>query len=93
MKDLSPQQKKEFIKRSHDLHPVVMIGNKGLTDTVNNEIEIALNAHELIKIKIAGQDREGRSALLSTISEVHKATLIQEIGMIGIFYRKREEVA
>ena len=91
MKELSQEGKKALIKRSHDLHAVVMIGNKGLTDAVNNEIEIALNAHELIKIKIAGQDREQRSAVFKTISETHTAHLVQEIGMTGIFYRKNEE--
>lgn len=92
MKELTQQGKKELIKRSHDLHPVVMIGNKGLTEAVGKEIELALNVHELIKIKVAGQDREARSAVLASISEAHQAHLIQEIGMIGIFYRKRAEV-
>lgn len=91
MKELTQEGKKALLKRSHELRPVVMIGNKGLTEAVNKEIDIALNVHELIKIKIAGQDREQRSAVLKTISETHQAHLIQEIGMIGLFYRKSEE--
>ena len=91
MKELTQEQRKHFIKLSHDLHPVVRIGNKGLTPAVDNEIEIALNAHELIKIKMTGQDREQRSAVLKSIGEAHSAHLIQEIGMIGLFYRKSEQ--
>ena len=93
MKDLTPQQKKHFIRKSHELHPVVMIGNKGLTETVNKEIDIALSAHELIKIKIAGADRDQRTSLIETIGKRHHAILIQQIGMVGIFYRKNEIVS
>lgn len=90
MQPLNNQQKKHFIRQSHALHPVVMIAGKGLTEAVNKEIDIALNAHELIKIKIAAGDRTQRTAMLNTISETHEANLIQQIGMIGIFYRKNE---
>ena len=88
---LTNEGKKALLKRAHDLHPVVRLGNKGLTEAVNKEIDIALNVHELIKIKVTGQEREQRSLVLKTIAETHQAHLLQEIGMIGVFYRKNEE--
>lgn len=88
MNNLTKEQKKQLIAQSHNLHPVVMIGNKGLTDAVNIEIERALESHELIKIKVAGADREARNKMFATISDTHKAALVNAIGFIGTFYRK-----
>ena len=90
MNNLTKEQKKHLIAQSHKLHPVVMIGNKGLTDAVNIEIERALESHELIKIKVAGADREARSKMFATISDRHNATLVNTIGFIGTFYRKND---
>lgn len=87
MISLEPKQKNLLSKQAHSLKPVVMIGAKGLTKAVDAEIDIALTAHELIKIKIAGADRDVRQQMLETISETHKAALVKHIGCIGIFYR------
>lgn len=91
MQALSPKQKKQLLKAAHNLRPVVMIGNKGLTDAVAIEIDHAFQAHELIKIKIAGADRDERGAMLQEISEDHDAALVQKIGCIGIFYKPNQE--
>lgn len=80
---------RELKKKAHHLKPIVMIGAQGFTEAVLNEIEIALNAHELIKIKINGKDRKARNEIAQSISEKTQATLIQSIGNIVAIYRKR----
>ena len=75
--------------RAHALNPVVMIGNKGLTDAVLLEIEAALETHELIKVKIAAA-RDERSVIAQKIAEATEADLIQTIGQMAIFFRPSE---
>lgn len=75
----------------HSLNPVVMIGQKGLTDEVLSELEIALNHHELVKIKIAIDDREARKELVNSICEQSQSESIQVIGKTVSVYRQNEE--
>ena len=89
-KNATLHQKKQLMGRAHSLHPVVMIGRNGLTEAVHAEIETALIAHELIKIKIASHDRDHRTALFGRIAKQHQATLLHKIGLIAIFYRPNE---
>jgi len=77
--------------RAHSLKPVVMIGDKGLTDAVLAETNIALDAHELIKIKIAGHDREDKQAITQELCHELDAQLIQKIGNIIVVYRLNSE--
>jgi len=60
---LNPAERKALRARAHKLEPVVMIGGKGLTDEVIAEIDRALSAHELIKVRAAGLEREARAAI------------------------------
>ncbi len=85
---LSSKQKKQFKAQAHHLKPIVLIGNKGLTEAVSNEIERALDDHELIKVRIMGEDRTERLQLSATICQTHQAELIQILGRIAILYRK-----
>ncbi len=73
---------------AHGLKPVVLLGAKGLTPAVVQEIDIALTAHELIKIKLTGVEREEKGALLEGLCLELKATLIQHIGHIAVLYRE-----
>ena len=73
--------------RAHGLKPVVMIGDKGLTDAVLAETNIALDAHELIKIKISGHDRENKQTIAQELCHELDAQLIQKIGNIIVVYR------
>ena len=82
--------KKELKARCHHLDPVVRLGNNGLTEAVHAEIHLALNLHELIKIKLAG-DKEARKAFSAAIVEKHHADIIAEIGHLVCVYRKNEE--
>jgi RNA-binding protein len=75
----------------HHLNPVVSIGNNGLTEQVLKEIELALNAHELIKIKVSGDDRALRLAMLEEICEKSGATAVHHIGKQLVIYRKSEK--
>jgi len=78
--------KKNLRAKAHRLKPVVMIGQSGLTEAVLTEIEGALVAHELIKIKIRAE-REQRKEISTQICIKTKAELIQTIGQITIIYR------
>jgi RNA-binding protein len=78
--------KKKFKAQAHALNPVVMIGQAGLTDAVLAEIEIALNTHELIKIRIRAE-REERKLISEKICQNTNAALIQSIGQITVIYR------
>ena len=88
---LATQDKKRFRTIAHNLSPVVTIAQKGLTESVNDEIERALSEHELIKIKIFAADREARRDLTLQICETTKAELIQSIGNIAVLFRASEQ--
>lgn len=78
--------KKKLKAQAHGLKPVVMVGQAGLTDAVLAETEIALNAHELIKVKIRAE-RDERNQISEKICTGTNATLIQSIGQIAVIYR------
>ena len=78
--------KKKLRAKAHDLKPVIMIGQAGLTATVLAEIELALDNHELIKIKIRAE-REKRKQISEQICSDTAAELIQNIGQIAVIYR------
>jgi RNA-binding protein len=87
-----PSKVRQQLKaKAHSLKPIVIVGNNGLTNNVNDEIDRALNDHELIKMRINSEDRDERKALYAEISELHKAELLQMVGKIGVLYRKKPE--
>ena len=87
---LSPAERKELKARAHDLNPVVMIGAKGLTDEVVKEIDLALKAHELIKIRAPSLDRNAREVAFQALCERTGAEGVQHIGKVFVIYRKNE---
>ena len=82
---------KTLRQQAQQLKPVVMIGNKGLTQAVLEEINLALEAHELIKIKINANDKAEKQVMLDRIIEQQGAELIQNIGYIAVIYRKNKD--
>lgn len=84
---VTDKQKRYLKGLAHALKPTVMIGNSGLTENVVAEINNALEHHELIKVRVSGQERADRKAMLDTIAEQTQADLVQVIGHIGAFYR------
>jgi putative YhbY family RNA-binding protein len=91
MPALAPARRSALRAQAHALHPVVMIGDKGLTDTVIAEVDRALKAHELVKVKAATDDREARAAWMAQICERLAAQPVQAIGKILVIWRENEE--
>ena len=77
---------------AHSLSPVVMIGNNGLTENIFKEIELNLNAHELIKIQVAGDDKEARKAIYLDICNKTNAIAVHHIGKQLVVYRASETI-
>ncbi len=78
--------KKKLRAEAHTLKPVVMIGQSGLTDAVLAELEIALNSHELLKVRIRAE-RDERKLIIGQMCTEVGAELIQTIGQIAVIYR------
>lgn len=91
MTRLTPSQKRYLRGLAHDLNAVVMTGNKGMTQAVLNEFEIALDHHELIKVKLGCEDRKLRVAQIAAMAEASGAELVQSIGRVASFYRRNAE--
>ena len=93
MKPLSPAERKLLKARAHALRPVVSVGNEGLSAALLKEIDTSLKAHDLIKIRVSGDDREQREAMLGKICEQAGASPVQHIGKILVVYREIPEPA
>lgn len=88
---LTGKQKNYLRGVAHNLNPVVTIGGKGLTDAVMNEIELALEQHELIKVKMPSNSKPEKVALLAQITGQSKSEPVQLIGRVGVIYRPNKE--
>ncbi len=84
---LTPAQRKEHRSSAHHLDPVVMIGGGGLTPAVEKEIDLALNAHGLIKIRVFSDDRSAREAMFASLADKLGAAPIQHIGKLLVLWR------
>lgn len=89
---LSEKQKKHLRRLAHPLNPIVMLGNAGLTDAVVAELERALTDHELVKVTARVGDREVRNGTLATLASRTTSELVQRIGHVGVFYRRRADL-
>ena len=85
---ITEQQRRELKKLVHHLKPVVTVGQHGLTEGVFNEIDIALDSHELIKLKLSGGDRDEKKAMIKEICTKTGADFVHSIGHTAAFYRK-----
>ena len=90
-KNLSDIKKKELRKRACSLKPFVIIGQHGLTNSVLSEINVALNAHELIKIRIRGANKNERFEHCLKIEQQLHAEIIHQIGFITVLYRPKPD--
>ncbi len=86
--ELSASQQRYLRGLTHDINPVVMVGEKGLSKNVMAEIEKALDHHELIKIRLR-TDRENRKTLCRDIAERFNAMTVHSIGQVSCFYRPK----
>ena len=89
--NLSTKQKQHLKGLAHSLKPVVLLGANGLTEAVLAEIEIALNHHELVKVKIASEDRETKVLIVDAIIRETGAEKVQVIGKTLVLFRQTQE--
>ena len=88
---LTSSERRTLKARAHKLEPVVIIGAKGLTDEVVAEIDRALKAHELIKVRAATAERGERGPLVEEICGRTGAEQVQNVGKIFVLFRKNDE--
>ncbi|MBD3639647.1 MAG: ribosome assembly RNA-binding protein YhbY [Marinobacter sp.] len=88
---LSPEQRRAYRAIAHNLKPVIIVGDKGLSEGLQEELDRALNDHELIKIKVASQDREARQEAITALCEASGAEVVQTIGKIAVLLRRAKK--
>ena len=88
-KELTPAERQALKGRAHRLNPVVLIGLEGVTRGVLAEVDRALRAHELIKIRVPGEAREDRERVLGELCAATGAAAVQHIVKILVLYRER----
>ena len=90
---LTPAQRKVHRAEAHHLDPVVMVGADGLTPAVRKEVDAALKAHGLIKVRVLSDDRQARESMLQTLADELDAAAIQHIGKLLVLWRPVPEKA
>ena len=88
---LTNNQKKHLRSLAHDLRPIVMVGQHGLSDAVLAELESTMTKHELLKIKVRASDRDEKQEIVDKILSFSKAALVQVIGSVLVIYRPFDE--
>jgi RNA-binding protein len=89
---LSEKQKKHLRRLAHPMSPIVMLGNAGLTDAVAAELDRALSDHELVKVSARIGERAARNEALALLAGRTASELVQRIGHVGVFYRRRADL-
>jgi len=77
--------------QAHDLRAILQAGAKGITDALVAEVDIALEQHELVKVKVAGQERDARDAAIAELAARTDAALVQRIGHTAVLYRPSKD--
>jgi RNA-binding protein len=88
---LSPAERKALRAAAHHLDPVVMLGDAGVSEAVIAETDRALTAHELIKVRVQGDDRQARAQAMTELCARLGAAAVQSIGKLLVIYRPRPE--
>lgn len=88
--NLAANQRRYLRQLAHDLKPVVMVGNKGVTPAVCRELDLSLLQHELLKVRLSG-DREQRDAELAALLAASGAVEVQQVGHVASLYRPHPE--
>ncbi|XSG84744.1 MAG: ribosome assembly RNA-binding protein YhbY [Methylohalobius sp. ZOD2] len=83
--------KRTLRSRAHHLKPVVMTGQNGISEAVLAEIDLALDHHELIKVRLSAGDRQARKEMAAHICERLEAELVQLLGHVATFYRENPD--
>lgn len=88
---LSKQQLKYLKNLTHSLKPVIMVGQNGVTENILKELDIALNFHELVKVKIAGENKASCAAVIEQLVAASNAKVIQKIGKTLTLFRRNNK--
>ncbi|WAH62704.1 MULTISPECIES: ribosome assembly RNA-binding protein YhbY [Xanthomonas] len=88
---LTSAQNRFLRGQAHDLKALLQTGGKGVTPAFLAELEEVLERHELIKVKVASEDREARDAMIADIIQKTGSALVQRIGHVAILYRPSKE--
>lgn len=88
---LSTSQIRFLRSQAHSLKPVVMVGANGVSESLLEELNIALNAHELIKVKVRAEERDERDEAIEQLCRKSNAIKIQRVGHIVTLYRKNDK--
>lgn len=89
---LSERQKKHLRRLGHALHPYVRVGQRGLTPGIVEELKLALEHHELVKLHARAGSREERDAMLAELERETRSELVHRIGNVGLFYKKNNKI-
>jgi RNA-binding protein len=93
MLTLSPAERRGLKARAHHLRPTVIVGEAGLTAAVLKEVDLALEHHELVKLRVLNGDRDDRKRLIGELCAALAALPVQQIGRVLVIYRPRPAAA
>jgi len=88
---LTDAQRRHLRALAHPLKPVVLVGDRGITDALLRELDLSLAHHELLKVRVKAADRDERDALVARLCEATGAELVQRIGHVAVLYRRAEK--
>jgi RNA-binding protein len=88
---LSSSQVRYLRSLAHDLSPVILLGNKGATEAVVKELDLALDIHELVKVKLSGGDKDERQAQIDVLVGGTRAEKIHQIGHVVVLFRRNDD--
>ncbi|MGH8236426.1 MAG: ribosome assembly RNA-binding protein YhbY [Steroidobacteraceae bacterium] len=90
-KSLTEKQQRHLRGLAHAREPVVLIGQGGLSPAISGELETALGAHELVKVRARVGDRDQRDSIFAELAQQTSSALVQRIGNVAVFYRPRKD--
>ena len=88
---LTEKQKKHLRREAHSLKPILQLGDKGVTDSFLQELDGALEHHELLKLKVRAGDRDVRDEIIAEIAAKTRCVLVSRVGNIAALYRPRRK--
>ncbi|WP_333629283.1 ribosome assembly RNA-binding protein YhbY [Stenotrophomonas cyclobalanopsidis] len=88
---LTASQTRFLRGQAHDLKALLQTGGKGITPAFIAELNEVLERHELVKVKVAAEDRDARDAMIAEIVDATEAALVQRIGHVAVLYRPSKE--
>jgi RNA-binding protein len=85
---LTERQKNHLRRRGHVLHPLVLVGQRGMNTGVVEELKLALEHHELVKLRVRAGSREDRDAIFAELASLSASEFVFRVGNVGLFYKK-----